>query len=200
MDNMNLYEAFRAVPKEAQKTIGAGKLKGFTDINPMWRIKLLTETFGPCGIGWYTEVEDKWVEEQAGEAAVFLKVALYIKVDGEWSKPIIGIGGSKLCGKGQGDGINDEATKMAYTDALSICCKMLGMAADIYYSKDSKSRDNLTKYDTVQQKSSVDTAIDAVPACTSPEDLALVWERFSPEFGSNDAFVLAVRNSPMNRG
>ena len=47
MDNMNLYEAFRAVPKDAQKTIGAGKLKGFTDINPMWRIKLLTETFGP---------------------------------------------------------------------------------------------------------------------------------------------------------
>ena len=199
MKNMALYEAFRSVPKDAQKTIGAGKLKGFTDINPMWRIKALTETFGACGIGWYTEVTDKWVEEQAGEAAVFLKVALYIKVDGEWSKPIIGIGGSKLCGKGQGDGINDEATKMAYTDALSICCKMLGMAADIYYSKDGRSRDNLTKYDTVQ-KSSLDTAIDAVHACTSPEDLALVWERFSPEFGDNDAFVLAVRNSPMNRG
>ena len=49
------------------------------------------------------------------------------------------------------------------------------------------------------EKYSVDTAIEAVHNCKSPEDLALVWERFSPEFGNDDSFVLAVRNSPMNK-
>ena len=52
MSNLELYEAFRAVPETAQKTIKGGRLNGMTDINPMWRIKTLTERFGPCGIGW----------------------------------------------------------------------------------------------------------------------------------------------------
>lgn len=55
-DNMRIYNAVREVPKEAQKPITAGRLKGMTDINPMWRIKKLTELFGPCGVGWcYSE-------------------------------------------------------------------------------------------------------------------------------------------------
>lgn len=50
MDNMIYYKAFCNTPTEAQKPIAAGRLKGFTDINPMWRFKALTEVFGPCGI------------------------------------------------------------------------------------------------------------------------------------------------------
>ena len=61
MVNMDIYNKFRVVPAEAKKTIAAGKLKGFTDVNPMWRIKMLTEQFGPCGIGWYTEIVDRWI-------------------------------------------------------------------------------------------------------------------------------------------
>ena len=46
MENLELYNKVREVPKDAQKAITAGRLKGFTDINPMWRIKCLTEQFG----------------------------------------------------------------------------------------------------------------------------------------------------------
>ena len=53
-ENMDLYNKFRSVPEEAKKEIGAGRLKGKTDINPMWRIRVLTEAFGPCGYGWKT--------------------------------------------------------------------------------------------------------------------------------------------------
>lgn len=135
---MEFYERFRSVPKEACKEIGAGKLKGFTDINPMWRIKMLTAVFGPCGFGWYIESEEHWTDTLGNEIGAFCKVALRVKhpENGEWSAPIIGIGGSKLAGKGKGDGIDDEAYKMAYTDAISIACKNLGMAADIYFQKD----------------------------------------------------------------
>lgn len=150
MDNLHIYEKFRAVPAEAKKVIGAGKLKGFTDINPMWRLKMLTEMFGPCGFGWYIETEEHWTETIGNEVGAFCKVGLKVKhpETGEWSAPIIGIGGSKLAGKGKGDGLDDEAYKMAYTDAISIACKNLGMAADVYFEKDR------TKYNTYVEPSS----------------------------------------------
>lgn len=49
MDNMTIYNAVRSVPDSAKRRIEAGRLKGKTDINPMWRIKALTEQFGLCG-------------------------------------------------------------------------------------------------------------------------------------------------------
>lgn len=151
MTNLEIYDAFRKVPKEAQKTIKGGRLNGFTDINPMWRIKMLTERFGPAGLGWYTELGDRWENAQGGQVAVFVEVRLFVKVDGEWSKPIVGVGGSKaVAQESAGLFLNDEAWKMAYTDALGICCKALGMAADIYFDKDAKAKDNLTKYDNPQ--------------------------------------------------
>lgn len=138
MDNLYIYNAFRAVPQEAQSEITAGKLKGKTDINPMWRLRMLTDMFGPCGFGWYIESEEHWTETFGSEIAAFCKIALRVlhPETGVWSAPIIGIGGSKLAGKGVGEGINDEAPKMAFTDAISIACKNLGMAADIYYKND----------------------------------------------------------------
>lgn len=52
MGNMDIYNAVSTVPDSAQKRITGGRLNGMTDINPMWRIRELTELFGPCGIGW----------------------------------------------------------------------------------------------------------------------------------------------------
>ena len=97
MDNMRYYNAGREVPDAAKKTIKGGKLSGFTDINPMWRIQKLTELFGVCGVGWYTEIKRIWAEEgKDGRVAAFCEIHLYVKVDGEWSRPIEGIGGSML--------------------------------------------------------------------------------------------------------
>ena len=46
-DNLNLYNKWRTAPENALKPITAGNLKGKSDINPQWRIQVLTETFGP---------------------------------------------------------------------------------------------------------------------------------------------------------
>lgn len=145
--NLSIYESTRQVPETAKKTIKGGKLSGMTDINPMWRIKTLTDLFGPCGRGWKLVTKEQKVVEFAGEAMVHTEVELFVKfdgVDGSWSDPIVGVGGSKLFGKGQGDQMNDEAFKMSYTDAISVACKNLGMAADVYFAKDA---DYGTKYE-----------------------------------------------------
>ena len=76
-------------------------------------------------------------------------INLFVKVNGEWSEPIPGTGGSMLIAK-EKDGLHtsDECFKMAYTDAISVACKMLGMGADIYWEKDAtKYSANIDKPD-----------------------------------------------------
>ena len=139
MDNMKIYDEGRQVPENAKKIIGAGRLKGFTDVNPMWRIKRLTEIFGPCGIGWRYEPIHRDIQTFNGETCVFIDIMLYV-VDpetGEWSQGIYGTGGSKLVAQEKsGPYVSDEAFKMAQTDALSVACKNLGIGADVYFDKD----------------------------------------------------------------
>jgi hypothetical protein len=149
MANMDIYESVKEVPQDAQKEIKGGRLRGMTDINPMWRIEKLTEVFGPCGIGWYTVITEQWIEEGAhGERCAFVKINLFIKHDGEWSKPIEGIGGSSFISVQSGSlYTSDECYKMAYTDAISVACKALGFGANIYWKKK-----NETKYDKVEPK------------------------------------------------
>lgn len=143
MDNLQVYNAVRKVPQEAQKTITGGRLNGKTDINPMWRIKELTNQFGVCGVGWKAPIKRMWLEPGANEeVAAFCEIELFIKVDGVWSDGITGIGGSAFIAKeAKGLFTSDECYKMAYTDAISVSCKMLGFGADIYWDKDK------TKYD-----------------------------------------------------
>lgn len=136
-DNMTIYEGHRQPPKEAIKPIQAGRLKGMSDINPMWRIKALTEEFGPCGIGWYYTVDKQWLEPCGNETIAFVNISLYVKVDGEWSKPIFGNGGSKIIAQERnGSYVSDEAFKMSLTDAIGVACKQLGIAADVYWNND----------------------------------------------------------------
>lgn len=151
MENLEIYNRMREVPQGAIKTIRGGKLNGFSDINPMWRIKRMTEVFGAYGVGWKMEIVDRWKEEmQTGSGAevsanVMVSVS-YRTEAGEWSAPAYGLGGNKLCGKGKGEGLDDEAWKMALTDAIGVAMKLLGMAADIYFEKDVMMKDNMTKY------------------------------------------------------
>lgn len=136
MDNMRFYNAARAVPDTAQKTIKGGRLNGFTDINPQWRIERLTELFGMCGVGWKYEITQQWLEPGTdGVISAFCNINLYVKSDGEWSDPIPGTGGSAYVSK-ERNGLytSDEAYKMALTDALSVACKALGFGADIYWA------------------------------------------------------------------
>lgn len=140
MTHLEIYKKNTEPPKWALKEIQAGRLKGKTDINPQWRYQALTETFGLCGVGWYYETMAQWIESGSdGQKCAFVNINLFVKVDGEWSKAIPGSGGSMLIvNESKGAYTSDEAFKMATTDALSVACKMIGIAANIYSN---------TKYD-----------------------------------------------------
>lgn len=146
MNNLELWDKVRQVPDTAKKEIKGGRLAGKTDINPMWRIKTLTEQFGLCGFGWKYEITEQMKEEGGnGEIASFVNINLYIKYNGEWSEPIPGTGGSMfVANEKNGPYVSDECFKMALTDAISVACKALGIGADVYWEKDA------TKYDAPQ--------------------------------------------------
>lgn len=151
MDKMKLYEAARQVPDEALKQITAGRLKGMSDVNPMWRIKRLTEMFGPCGVGWWYEVTRKEIiyDEITNQKCAFVDINLFYTdpETGHDSHAIPGTGGSSFVAtERNGPYMSDECYKMALTDAISVAAKALGVAADVYYAKDR------TKYtaDTIQ--------------------------------------------------
>ena len=154
MENLDIYEKVRAVPESAQKRITGGKLNGFTDINPMWRIKVLTELFGVVGFGWYVELVKQWVEPgPEGRIAAFCNINLYIKQGTEWGKPINATGGSMLTDIEKEKLVtSDECYKMAYTDALSVACKMLGVGADVYWQKDRTKYDRASGNEAPPQK------------------------------------------------
>lgn len=151
-NKMEIYDLVREVPKEAKKPITGGRLNGMTDIKPQWRIEKLTEVFGPVGIGWKTVIKNKEIIEGANDEKVaIVDIDLYIKYNGEWSEAIEGTGGSSFVTK-EKNGLytSDECFKMAYTDALSVACKSLGMGANVYWGD--------TKYDISKKDATLEEA------------------------------------------
>lgn len=153
--NMQIYEAVMNTPKEAKKPIQEGRLRGKTDINPMWRIKILTEVFGPCGFGWKYVINRKWLEKaDENNIAAFVDIDLFVrnKETGDWSEAIPGTGGSvfKRVEKSGNVYMDDDCYKKATTDALSVACKALGVGADVYWENDPSKYSSpvITKEDT----------------------------------------------------
>lgn len=146
-DNMKLWNSWCRPDPENLKKITGGRLSGMTDIKPIYRLKMLTEQLGVCGFGWKYTIDKQWLYEISdGQVAAFCNVSLFTREKGGvWSEGIPGTGGSMLVAKERnGMHFSDEAHKMALTDALSVACLRLGVAADIYAGQwdGSKYKDN----------------------------------------------------------
>lgn len=128
------YEKLRRPPASALRQISGGRLNGKTDIKPQWRYEIMDTVYGPCGDKWKFEIVRLWLEHGSKEQiAAFAQVNVYVKLSDVWSDPIPGVGGSMFVeAESKGLYTNDEAFKMAITDALSTSLKMLGVAADIH--------------------------------------------------------------------
>ena len=211
MGNLDLYNKLKVVPAEAIKPIQNGRLKGKSDINPMWRIKTMTEHFGVCGIGWKYVTTKQWTETYGTETKAYCNIDLFVKVDGQWSDAIQGTGGSsEVTMERNGSYVSDECYKMALTDALSVAMKALGVGADIYFEK-GKSMDYSSKYDmqeyltkTQQQETNtkqqnatqyhpndINEGLGYLSRCVTKDNLVWVIQNYQP-LCSNAQFMQAV--------
>lgn len=136
MGNLDLWEKVCHVPQEYLSPYKKGN-ETLTQIDPVWRLQMLTEQFGPCGVGWWYEITGQWIEKiSTTDARAFCNINLYYKTEnGESSHAIPGTGGFRFVYQSN-DGVssygNDEAYKAALTDAISVAAKALGIGADVY--------------------------------------------------------------------
>ena len=202
--NLRFYSQGCNVPNDALKEIRAGRLKGMSDVNPMWRMKRMTEIFGPVGFGWKYTIDKFWTEIYGEEVKCFCTVSLYVRdpETKEWSDAIPGTGGSAIVSKeSKGPYVNDEGYKMALTDALSIAMKPLGIGGNIWYGPKANGH-NESKYEaatrenygtqhsnTVPQSNVASTlaysgaqlkqAIDEMNAVTTDQGFSDVWNKWA---------------------
>jgi len=193
-DNLYIWNEKRTVPAENLKPITGGRLKGKSDISPQWRLQALTEMLGPCGVGWKYETVGRDVHEFNNEVSVHTRINLYIKVADKWSDAIEGQGGAMLVEK-EKNGLyhNDEAFKMATTDALSVACKQLGIAADVYLGKAD------SKYQRPREEvRDLTPARIAIRNAKTLDELKEVWHKVNIEF-TGDRQSLGVLNAEKDK-
>jgi hypothetical protein len=134
-DPMRIYNAVKTVPEYAMSTIGGGRMKGKTAIRQQWRILMMTEQFGPCGIGWKYDITSITYSDPdpEGQIACRARINLFFKYENVWSEAIPAVGGSFYIEKEtQKLHASNECEKMAITDALGVAMKMLGIGSDVY--------------------------------------------------------------------
>lgn len=155
-DNMKAWNRFNKPPPTALKNITGGRLAGKSNISPQWRYQVMTEVFGMCGIGWKYEIVRTWTEPaHDNQVFAFAEIKLCFKNDDVWSEPIPATGGSMLVEQEiRGLHANDEAYKMAITDALGTAMAKLGVAAEVYLGNydGSKYKDEPTSEQKQQKK------------------------------------------------
>lgn len=174
MENLEIYNKLKEVPNQYLKQIQAGRLKGMSDIKPQWRIMKLTEIFGACGFGWKIQnLKFSYQTGKEGEIVCNCYLEFLYKIKDTWSEPIPGTGGSKLTTiEKNGAYVSDEAEKMAYTDAISVATKMVGLAGDIYMGHGGKYESENSSIPLTEQ---VENAKAKLINASSLEDLKTKW-------------------------
>lgn len=134
-----VWKQVEIVPRLATSVIEGGRLRGMTSINPVWKIKTMTEIFGQCGVGWKYSIEDERYHAVGDEEFYTVKISLQYQVEDKWSEPLYGVGTSKIRGKEKNGFFNDtNYAKKAITSALSTPFKLLGFGANIYFQEGDK--------------------------------------------------------------
>ena len=137
--NMKIWETLSKTNPEFTKPLPGYGGKKLTTIDPMYQIQMMTDLFGPVGIGWKYKVDYKYID-----GLVFAEVTIKYFTN-EWHEygPVCSV---QNLSKKNG-GLDDEAPKKAMTDAMTKPFSHLGMSADVFLGKfdDSKYVEDLKK-------------------------------------------------------
>ena len=130
--NMKIWETLSKTNPEFTKPLPGYGGKKLTTIDPMYQIQMMTDLFGPVGIGWKYKVDYKYID-----GLVFAEVTIKYFTN-EWHEygPVCSVQNlSKSNNK-----LDDEAPKKAMTDAMTKAFSHLGMSADVFLGKFDDSK------------------------------------------------------------
>ena len=130
--NMKIWETLSKTNPNYTKTAPSNYGKIITTIDPMYQIQMMTDLFGPVGLGWKYKVDYKYID-----GLVFAEVTIKYFTN-EWHEygPVCSVQNlSKSNNK-----LDDEAPKKAMTDAMTKAFSHLGMSADVFMGKFDDSK------------------------------------------------------------
>jgi hypothetical protein len=128
-NHLQLWNRLFHTPPAVVSPISGGRLKAakLKSSSPYYAIYRATETWGPAGVGWFTEQ----LELKIGNQYTYCHLALY------YQHP----GGLEIAGRPGTWGrveqwggalVSQEGPKSAYTNALGKCLSYLGLAGDLH--------------------------------------------------------------------
>lgn len=195
--NLTIWnELKRTDPKATKPFQRSGGFKG-TQIDPVYRMERMTEVFGPVGQGWGWEQTGQHVSDgmvfvgvrvwylPAGEAPKWPETAPGVPLNARFTGPQWG-GDVLTLERGGRTRPNDEAFKMAMTDAIGKALLSIGLAADVYMGlfDDSKYREESEAFYAAKSNPALQPEAIAefetqtkkrVDACVDLDDLDEVW-------------------------
>ena len=190
-NNMDLWDRLkRTDPKATKPFKRAGGFSG-AQIDPYYRYQLMTEVFGPCGKGWGYEL----TAPIFSDGMVFIGATVWY-IDEEtkekhWSGMQYGGDVLHIVNRDGKSRANDEALKMAVTDAVGKAVSILGLGADIYMGQfdDSKYREESEKIFAAKAAGWTADTLQAfekeigkrVGECESLETLDALWQSEAKE-------------------
>jgi uncharacterized short protein YbdD (DUF466 family) len=195
--NMKIWETLSKTNPEFTKPLPGYGGKKLTTIDPMYQIKMMTDLFGPVGLGWKYKVDYKYID-----GLVFAEVTIKYFTN-EWHEygPVCSVQNlSKSNNK-----LDDEAPKKAMTDAMTKAFSHLGMSADVFLGKfdDSKYVEQMKQEFSQPQKipqpsgTEHDNNRDAVAVTNIENDIKnaqSIYElRKLRSYKYKDAFNLAMK-------
>lgn len=156
MSNTKLYDQLSPCPEDATKPFNRGW--SGKSIDPQWRIKTLTEAFGPCGIGWGFDITNRWSDEAEGHKFAFVSGRIWYVWEGEKRYSLETTGGTQFSSR-QGE----DAYKCSETDALGKSAVAIGLAADVYHGKHDGDKYQIPASQAPIAKSPAERAMAATP-------------------------------------
>ena len=197
---MKIWQTLSKTNPNYTRTAPSSYGKRITTIDPMYQIQMMTDLFGPVGIGWKYKVDYKYID-----GLVFAEVTIKYFTN-EWHEygPVCSV---QNLSKKNG-GLDDEAPKKAMTDAMTKAFSHLGMSADVFLGKfdDSKYVEQMKKEFSQPKKNSRssdtehDNNHDAVAIEHIKNDMknakTIYQLRKLKNYKYRDAFDLAIKKHP----
>ena len=127
--NMDIWKTLGRTNPKYTKPFQKFGGKTLTTIDPMYQIMMMTDTFGPVGVGWSYHVNYTYTDK-----CVFAEVTIIYCVRKGDSNPWYKYGpvSSVQALYKKNGGLDDEAPKKAMTDAMTKAFSHLGMSADVF--------------------------------------------------------------------
>ena len=141
--NLDIWNNLAKSDPKYLKKISFGS-RSFTAIDPQYQVRMMTEQFGPIGLGWGWDSTTETVNLSNGDTAVFAHVTVWHTDNQHAFGPFTGCRKFFDAAKGR---MNEDAPKMAITDGLTKALSHIGCNADVFlgemdgnkYAADSKS-------------------------------------------------------------